>query len=105
MWKWLLQNMVQLDANARAAFTVHVFCPILTEPLSWDNPHELIAMDRLLRCYMNPAAKWAVLEGFTEGTFEQAVAVIDRYNQWCQGHGREPLEVDRAELRQFISEN
>jgi hypothetical protein len=105
MWKWLLGIMVQLDSNARAAFTVCVFCPILTEPLSWDDPHEMIAIDRLLRWYENPALRWAVLEGFTEGTFEQAAATIDRYNRWCQKQGREPLAIDDAELRQYISEN
>ena len=76
LWAWLFPIMVNLDSRVRAAFTVSVFCPILTPPIASDDPYEMVALDRVLQCFADPARKWAVLEGFTDCFFEQAKATI-----------------------------
>ena len=102
MWTWLHRVMVQLDSPTKAAFTVGVFCPILSTPLAWDNQHEMVAIDRLMQCYTDTARKWIVMEGFSEGSYKQAVATLNRYNNWRHEQGREPLTVDYSELEQYF---
>jgi hypothetical protein len=104
LWAWLFLIMVNLDSGARAAFTVRVFCPLVTPPIAWDDPGEMVALDRFLQCLHDPARKWAVLEGFTECCSGQAQATIEKFNRWRLSQNQEALEVDYVELEQYLRE-
>jgi hypothetical protein len=104
-WDWLLRVMIGLDRYSVAAFTVHIFCPLVTGPISMEDEYRWIAFDRFLQRYRDPSRKWAVLEGFTESTFEQAKNTIEHYNQLRCERSLDPLIVDYTELEKYLKDN
>lgn len=103
-WTWLQGKMACMDPAVQDLMVIKVFCPILTPPIDWDDPYEMISVDRLLWCFHDPARKWAVLEGFTECTFEIAMTTLHAYEQWCAKSHRDPASVDATELRRYLND-
>jgi hypothetical protein len=102
VWAWLYRVMIALNRDAESAFVVLVFCPIVTEPICWTDPHEMISMDRFLQCFYDPVRRWAVVNAFGECTYQEAETTIDMLNDSLKIQGRTPLNL--KDLKDILKE-
>jgi hypothetical protein len=91
-------------ASLRSLLTVYVLCPVLTEPIAWDDPLEMWSMEQILECQRDERLRWVVSEGFTESTFLEAKATLMRFNAWRRSSGKPPITVDESELEERLTE-
>jgi hypothetical protein len=89
--------------SLRSLLTVYVLCPVLTEPIAWDDPLEMWSMEQILECQREERLRWAVCNGFTESTLLEARATLARFNDWRRSMGKPPLEIDESELEERLT--
>ena len=74
--------------SLRSLLAVYVLCPVLTEPIAWDDPLEMWSIEQILECQREERLRWAVSQGFTENTLLEAKATLARFNEWRRSVGQ-----------------
>lgn len=99
VWKWMHGFLSEIGGSAQCAFLTGVFCAIVVGPIPWDDPYETASVEHILECYHDPRTRWVAVESFGECTFPEALATLDKYNQWRTEHGRSKLQMDVTLLK------
>ena len=84
--------------SLRGLLTVYVLCPVLTEPIAWDDPLEMWSMEQILECQ-----RTAVALGGTRGLYGKHAAgspgdTCPFQRVAAFSFDKPPMAVDEAEL-------